>query len=73
MGDIVDRAQQQEQDDRERLLHAILHRQVTPSRLTCEECEVALPEARRIAVPGVRLCVNCQAIAELKSKHYRAL
>lgn len=27
----------------------------------CEECGVAIPEARRKAVPGVRLCVTCQA------------
>ena len=27
----------------------------------CEECDAAIPEARRQAVPGVRLCVNCQA------------
>ena len=27
----------------------------------CEECESAIPEARRSAVPGVRLCVNCQS------------
>lgn len=26
----------------------------------CEECEVAIPQARREAVPGVRLCVACQ-------------
>jgi phage/conjugal plasmid C-4 type zinc finger TraR family protein len=26
----------------------------------CEECGVAIPEARRKAVPGVRLCVDCQ-------------
>lgn len=26
----------------------------------CEECENEIPEARRLAVPGVRLCVNCQ-------------
>jgi phage/conjugal plasmid C-4 type zinc finger TraR family protein len=26
----------------------------------CEECGAAIPEARRIAVPGVRLCVRCQ-------------
>jgi len=26
----------------------------------CEECDVAIPEARRKAVPGVRLCVACQ-------------
>ena len=27
----------------------------------CEECDAAIPEARRKAVPGVRLCVGCQA------------
>ena len=26
----------------------------------CEECGVPIPEARRQAVPGVRLCVPCQ-------------
>ena len=27
----------------------------------CEECGVAIPAARRRAIPGVRLCVECQA------------
>lgn len=27
----------------------------------CEQCDAPIPEARRKAVPGVRLCVNCQA------------
>ncbi|MCY1353391.1 putative protein YbiI [compost metagenome] len=27
----------------------------------CEECDAPIPEARRKAVPGVHLCVNCQA------------
>ena len=27
----------------------------------CAECGSAIPEARRKAVPGVRLCVGCQA------------
>jgi phage/conjugal plasmid C-4 type zinc finger TraR family protein len=26
----------------------------------CEECDAAIPEARRQAVPGVRLCIACQ-------------
>lgn len=26
----------------------------------CEECDAKIPEARRKAVPGVRLCVPCQ-------------
>ena len=31
------------------------------SRRRCEECGEAIPEARRRAVPGVRLCIGCQA------------
>ena len=27
----------------------------------CEECGDPIPEARRLALPGVRLCVACQA------------
>lgn len=27
----------------------------------CEECDAEIPQARREAIPGVRLCVNCQA------------
>jgi phage/conjugal plasmid C-4 type zinc finger TraR family protein len=30
----------------------------------CEECETAIPEPRRKAIPGVRLCVDCQSEAE---------
>ncbi|MFT5114992.1 MAG: phage/conjugal plasmid C-4 type zinc finger TraR family protein [Parasphingorhabdus sp.] len=26
----------------------------------CEECDVPIPEARRLAMPGVRFCVPCQ-------------
>ena len=26
----------------------------------CEECDAEIPEARRKAIPGVRLCVPCQ-------------
>jgi phage/conjugal plasmid C-4 type zinc finger TraR family protein len=31
-----------------------------PGLSRCEECDTAIPEARRKAVPGVRLCVECQ-------------
>jgi phage/conjugal plasmid C-4 type zinc finger TraR family protein len=30
----------------------------------CAECGEAIPEARRLAVPGVRLCVTCQSARE---------
>ncbi len=30
----------------------------------CEECECTIPEKRREAIPGVRLCVECQSALE---------
>lgn len=30
----------------------------------CEECGAPIPEARRAAMPGVRLCVQCQERAD---------
>ena len=30
----------------------------------CEECEAVIPEARRQAMPGVRLCIKCQSEVE---------
>ena len=35
-----------------------------PSAEFCEECGEEIPEARRLAVPGVQLCVFCQERAE---------
>ncbi|HEY3519557.1 MAG TPA: DksA/TraR family C4-type zinc finger protein [Rhodanobacteraceae bacterium] len=31
-----------------------------PSLKHCEECGAPIPQARREAVPGVRLCIECQ-------------
>lgn len=30
----------------------------------CDQCETAIPEARRKAILGVRLCVSCQSELE---------
>lgn len=30
------------------------------SRTHCAECEEPIPEARRQAIPGVKLCIDCQ-------------
>ena len=32
----------------------------------CEECGAGIPEGRRQAVPGVRLCIACQAEQDKK-------
>lgn len=39
-----------------------------PSREECDECGAAIPQARRLAVPGVELCVECQRVTELKER-----
>lgn len=31
----------------------------------CDECDAPIPEARRKALPGVRLCVQCQTAQDL--------
>lgn len=34
------------------------------ARRDCAECGERIPEARRKAVPGVRLCIACQEVAD---------
>ena len=34
---------------------------VGESRTQCAECEEPIPEARRVALPGVKLCIDCMA------------
>jgi phage/conjugal plasmid C-4 type zinc finger TraR family protein len=38
------------------------------SLANCEECDKAIPQARREAVPGVRLCVACQSAHDAEEK-----
>ena len=34
----------------------------------CEQCDKAIPPARRDAVPGVRLCITCQTEQDANAK-----
>jgi phage/conjugal plasmid C-4 type zinc finger TraR family protein len=34
----------------------------------CDECGEEIPEARRVALPGVTLCVDCQSEQEVKGR-----
>ena len=34
---------------------------VGESSTHCEECDAVIPVKRRVAVPGVRFCVDCQS------------
>ncbi|MEM7678209.1 MAG: DksA/TraR family C4-type zinc finger protein [Myxococcota bacterium] len=39
------------------------------SRTRCEDCDALIPERRRQAVPGVRLCVACQREQDEADRH----
>jgi len=41
-----------------------------PSLSHCAECGAVIPEARRAAIPGVRLCIACQDSADRKDAHF---
>lgn len=36
----------------------------------CKECDEEIPEARRLALPGVKCCINCQTKLDSSYKEY---
>ena len=58
-----DSAVQDQIDDtiKDAVMSARAHLSTGRSETHCLECGDAIPEARRIAVPGVRKCVVCQS------------
>lgn len=41
-----------------------------PALTHCESCGMEIPEARRLAVPGARLCIKCQQLADENDIHF---
>jgi phage/conjugal plasmid C-4 type zinc finger TraR family protein len=41
-----------------------------PSLTHCAECDEEIPEGRRLAIPGVRLCVNCQQAQDSQTRAF---
>ena len=41
-----------------------------PSLSHCVECGAEIPEARRIAVAGVRLCIQCQEALDREASEF---
>jgi phage/conjugal plasmid C-4 type zinc finger TraR family protein len=41
-----------------------------PSVTHCTNCGAAIPEARRSAIPGVRLCVQCQDADDRETERF---
>lgn len=61
MTDIIDQAAALEEKMRDYWL--VRHKEAAadaPSAQECEECGEIIPEARRLAVPGCRLCIDCR-------------
>lgn len=74
MTDMFDRAQEREEEIRSDAL-ARQRRALWSDRLSadvCEICELPIPQARRIAMPGVQTCVECQSDIERLKAQYGA-
>ncbi|MCL1618350.1 TraR/DksA C4-type zinc finger protein [Ralstonia pseudosolanacearum] len=68
--DIFDRASELEERQREEAIarvRAVCH-SGKPSRKACLDCDAPIPEARRQAVPGCTLCIDCASQRE-KRQH----
>lgn len=69
MSDICDQADDVIEKSREHAL-AQIPRYTGISATECE-CGEEIPEGRRLAIPGVKLCAPCQNLDDLKSKGVR--
>ena len=59
--DFADMAAEREAIHRQEALARVgLKKQPGESRRFCLACGEAIPEARRLAVPGVQYCIQCQ-------------
>ncbi|WP_421532836.1 TraR/DksA family transcriptional regulator [Lelliottia amnigena] len=71
MCDIIDNASALEDLQREAALsmHRINHNAVSATH--CVDCDDAIPDLRRVNVPGCKRCSSCQADEELRMKNGR--
>jgi phage/conjugal plasmid C-4 type zinc finger TraR family protein len=73
MTDILDRAQEREEEMRSDALAELARRaDGHPTRASAIYCECGerIPEDRRLAVPGVQTCFECQNDIEKRSGTY---
>lgn len=70
MADSMDLVQQRVEENLAQALANTIKRPTTPSAFFCDCCDEAIPEARRKALDGVTLCVNCKELDEMKLTHY---
>lgn len=60
---LIELAEQAEAEKLQRTLNSRVRYQ-GESATECEGCGIDIPEARRQAVPGCQLCVDCQGLRE---------
>jgi phage/conjugal plasmid C-4 type zinc finger TraR family protein len=69
MADEIDIAQERIEAD---MAHRIATRTVYTGISATEcDCGEEIPEGRRVAIPGVKLCAACQSISDVKTKGVR--
>ncbi|MBN6079892.1 TraR/DksA C4-type zinc finger protein [Aggregatibacter actinomycetemcomitans] len=71
MTDILDRAQELEQLQREIALKRRVTMTHQESALCCEDCGEEIPQQRRAAIRGVIRCVACQGNHERRLRNFR--
>lgn len=66
MTDVYDRAQEREEEMRQDALAEQARRALPAgeSAKDCAMCGLPIPEGRRLAVPGVQTCIECQGDVE---------
>ena len=68
--DIADIANDYEDIRRQKLIDS-RERYEGESATDCEECGVEIPEGRRMAVRGCKLCLDCKEIEDAVGGRYR--
>ncbi|EKE75201.1 TraR/DksA family transcriptional regulator [Gallaecimonas xiamenensis] len=75
MPDLFDRASELEEQQRQRALsaHAAIRQPAqdkdAQGRVWCIDCGVQVSPKRLVLLPSAPRCVDCQEIAELRSRH----
>ncbi len=75
MTDVLDRAQEIEQQQREQALMQAKQQPEQPNELDghryCLDCDVGIKTKRLLAAPNAVRCVDCQELHEHHQKQYR--
>ncbi len=71
MADLLDIAQERQEHTLNSLIEKARFKVTGVSAFCCVDCDAVIPEARRIALPGVTHCVSCQQKLEAQRKHFK--